>query len=280
MSDLSQFSVFIRRSWEKYHQLTPDAPRIHSLLAERGDPIANDHVAYRTFNLPGISRMELGGVFEHWGYRRAPETLDFPDKKLEASYWLPPNDKLELLPKVFISELRVHQCSPELQKWIQGLAVQARSKIQSSGGKFSAETFFKPLWEPVSFEDYQRFYSESEYAAWTAAFGIQLNHFTVFFNSLKSFGSLEELNEFLVARGFTLNSAGGVIKGTPESLLEQSSTMAKKIRWKFAKGLEKEIPGCYYEFARRYPLKDSSGLFQGFIPKSADKIFESTFEQK
>lgn len=38
-----------------------------------------------------------------------------------------------------------------------------------------------------------------------------------------------------------------------------------------------EIPGCYYEFARRFPIwKDKTYLFQGFIPQSANKIFEST----
>jgi hypothetical protein len=36
-----------------------------------------------------------------------------------------------------------------------------------------------------------------------------------------------------------------------------------------------EIPGCYYEFARRYTDKEGN-LFSGFIAKSADKIFEST----
>ena len=35
------------------------------------------------------------------------------------------------------------------------------------------------------------------------------------------------------------------------------------------------VPSCYYEFARRYPLP-SGELFQGFVPASADKIFEST----
>jgi hypothetical protein len=35
------------------------------------------------------------------------------------------------------------------------------------------------------------------------------------------------------------------------------------------------IPGCYYEFARRYPDADGK-LFSGFIAGSADKIFEST----
>jgi hypothetical protein len=36
-----------------------------------------------------------------------------------------------------------------------------------------------------------------------------------------------------------------------------------------------EVPGCYYEFARRYAMP-SGQLYQGFIAKSADKIFEST----
>jgi hypothetical protein len=36
-----------------------------------------------------------------------------------------------------------------------------------------------------------------------------------------------------------------------------------------------EIPTCYYEFARRYPLADGR-LYQGFVAASADRIFEST----
>ena len=35
------------------------------------------------------------------------------------------------------------------------------------------------------------------------------------------------------------------------------------------------VPGCYYEFTRRYPLA-SGDLFQGFVAKSADRIFQST----
>jgi len=57
-------------------------------------------------------------------------------------------------------------------------------------------------------------------------------------------------------------------------LLEQSSTMADKVKVQFI-NTDAEVPSCYYEFAKRYP--DSSGnLYQGFVSKSADKIFEST----
>ena len=66
----------------------------------------------------------------------------------------------------------------------------------------------------------------------------------------------------------------GKIKGTPDDLLEQSSTLAGEIVVSFSDGPH-TIPGCYYEFARRYP--DASGrLFSGFVPGSASKIFEST----
>ena len=71
-----------------------------------------------------------------------------------------------------------------------------------------------------------------------------------------------------------LNDAGGAIKGTPAEHLEQSSTRADSIEVAFADGRAR-IPSVYYEFARRYPLP-SGELFHGFVPASADKIFEST----
>ena len=108
---------------------------------------------------------------------------------------------------------------------------------------------------------------------------IRVNHFTVLANELATFSSLPELNTFLQSNGFTLNEAGGVVKGNPLERLEQSSTVAKRIPWRFADGEEHPIMSCYYEFARRYAGADGK-LFQGFVPASADKIFESTYEKK
>ena len=82
------------------------------------------------------------------------------------------------------------------------------------------------------------------------------------------------MNEFLKEKGFLLNTVEGEIKGTPEELLEQSSTKAGIIEVDFLEG-KYSIPSCYYEFARRYPDKNGR-LYSGFIAKSADKIFEST----
>mgnify|MGYP001471310139 CR=1 FL=1 len=86
--------------------------------------------------------------------------------------------------------------------------------------------------------------------------------------------STDEYVDFLKSKGFKLNSSGGEVKGTPHVFLEQSSTLANRVEVKFTDG-KKEIPSCYFEFAKRYAL-DSGELYQGFIAKSADKIFEST----
>jgi hypothetical protein len=85
---------------------------------------------------------------------------------------------------------------------------------------------------------------------------------------------LATLDRALEDAGFALNLSGGAIKGTPKDLLEQSSTRAEEIDVAFSDGVVR-VPSCYYEFARRYPQPDGS-LFQGFVPTSADKIFEST----
>jgi len=56
--------------------------------------------------------------------------------------------------------------------------------------------------------------------------------------------------------------------------LEQSATLAAPVDVEFSDGVRR-IPGCYYEFARRYPLPNGT-LYTGFVERSADKIFEST----
>ena len=91
---------------------------------------------------------------------------------------------------------------------------------------------------------------------------------------MKKYNTIEKVNQILKDKGFNLNSSGGEIKGTPEMLLQQSSTMADIIEVKFVEGVY-GIPACYYEFALRYPDKNGV-LYNGFHAQSADKIFEST----
>ena len=254
-----------QRLWADYAAITPQAARIHELLRGRGEVIVNDHIALRTFDLPGLEIEVLDRAFVSAGYSPA-QSYEFPEKKLHAYHYEHPERSR---PKIFISALRVDQLSDEAAGILEQLAAQVAPGADAHP-TFAASGRHWPIDRPT----YERLARESEYAAWVAAFGLRANHFTVSVNHLTSFAGLADLNQFLIASGFALNDAGGAIKGSPAELLEQSSTLADQIDLEMADGVHR-VPSCYYEFARRYPGPDGA-LFQGFIPDSANRIFEST----
>jgi hypothetical protein len=246
--------------WADYIQTTPQAERIHALLGARGERVVNDHVALRGLGIANLGIAALAAPFEAVGYEPR-ESYRFDDKKLNARYWRHPDRDA---PKVFISELCVGELSARAQQLIDALVAQvpagfaARADLPWAGRPWSCTR-----------ATYEALLAESEYAAWLAAFGFRVNHFTVSVNALTTFSDLADVNAFLVANGFTLNTSGGAIKGTPADKLEQSSTRADAHAVELD-GERVEIPSCYYEFAKRYDG------FEGFVPASADKIFEST----
>ena len=250
--------------WRDYVGLTPQAHRIHQLLAARGERIHNDHVALRSPG-GGVGVDALAKPFEALGWRPR-DRYRFEDKHLVARYWQHDD---RALPKVFISELVLAELSPVVRRIVESLIAQLPAEFS---GRADLPYAGRP-WK-ISHADYETLLAESEYAAWVAAFGFRVNHFTVDVASLSTFPDLESVCAFLVEHGFHLNTSGGVVKGTPSERLEQASTCADAIDVDFA-DRSARIPSCYYEFARRYPLP-SGELFQGFVPASADKIFEST----
>jgi hypothetical protein len=253
------------RLWRDYSALNPQAGRIHALLEARGETIRNDHVAFRTFAHPGMDIPAMAAPYLALGYAPGGDYV-FPEKKLTAIHLAHPDP---LQPKIFISQIHLDQLSAGARSMILGLINQVPREFLS---RWDWSAGGRP-WD-LDFTSFEALERESEYAAWMSAFGFRANHFTVFANALRTFPGLAELNAFLKAQGFRLNASGGEIKGSPEIYLEQSSTLANEAEAPFRDG-RRRVPGCYYEFARRYPMPDGA-LFQGFNDKSADKIFEST----
>ncbi|SDH85873.1 protein of unknown function [Vibrio xiamenensis] len=257
--------VLFASLWKDYIQrLCPSAQQVHQLL-EEDKPLINDHIALRTFNLQPLGLMTLAKPFIELGYQPGGDYV-FESKKLVAKHFEHPDPDL---PKVFISELKVEECSLELQAIVQRLVAQ----VDSEHFKGSDFLYQGRPWQ-LSQQEYQTLAGESEYAAWLAAHGYGANHFTVSVNQLNRFEQVKQVNDHLRESGFTINESGGEVKGTPDVLLEQSSTMADKVVVKFSDG-ELVIPGGFYEFAKRYPQADGK-LYSGFVAASADKIFEST----
>ncbi|ALR17105.1 DUF1338 domain-containing protein [Vibrio natriegens] len=257
--------VLFESLWQDYIQrLCPSAAKVHQLLQE-DEPLINDHIALRTFNVEPLGIETLAKPFLAIGYKACGDYV-FESKKLVAKHYEHPDPKQ---PKVFISELKVEECSPELQ------AIVAKLAAQVDADKLADSAFLHGgrLWD-LSFADYQVLAKESEYASWLAAHGYGANHFTVSVNQLNQLDEVKQVNDHLRQAGFVINESGGEVKGSPEVLLEQSSTMADKVPVNFTEGSE-IIPGGFYEFAKRYPMENGE-LYPGFVAASADKIFEST----
>lgn len=258
--------------WQDYVAITPSAQKIHAFLdsyeAKHSDAkaqIINDHIALRTFNIAKINMQKLAAHFLALGYSEQGQYV-FAEKKLVAKHFEHPDDSL---PKVFISELLVEEMSPDVQRIIHTML----ESVKEDAPQQDNFLYSGAHWQ-VSAQDYDRLLAESEYAAWVSIWGFRANHFTVSVNHLSHFNELSALNSALKQAGFVLNQSGGEIKGGPDVLLAQSSTMADKITVQLSDA-EKLIPSCFYEFSQRYTMANGS-LYRGFVAASADKIFEST----
>jgi hypothetical protein len=255
------------RLWVDYITQNPSAGRIHDLFTNEGEGVVNDHIAFRTLDFPEIDLNVLAEPFVSRGYF-AKGAYKFKEKHLFARHF--ELDGADKAPRIFISQLILSECSPFLQRTLR--EAYEKTKLRKSNPEkliFSGSVF-----TPLSYEIFKKLSAESEYAAWFYVFGFRANHFTVSINALKKYNDIHRVNALLTKNGFVLNSSGGEIKGTPADLLQQSSTLADSVNVRFIEG-SFEVPCCYYEFAQRFP--DYEGhLYNGFVAKSADRIFEST----
>ena len=257
--------ALLDKMWKDYVEINPLAQRIYDLFTKEGELVLNDHIALRTFNHPRLTIDVMARPFLEAGYKFCGD-YQFTEKKLYAKHFEHSDTKL---PTIFISELKLEELSPALNQIVNRLVDEIPEGKEL---EFDFVSAGRP-WS-VSIQDYNELMKESDYAAWVAAFGYRPNHFTVLINALKKFTDIIELNTFLKNNGVKLNASGGEVKGSKQVYLEQSSTLANTIEVAFTDG-KLNIPACYYEFAKRYPLKDGN-LYKGFVASSADKIFEST----
>ena len=229
------------RLWTDYIDQNPSAGKIYDLFINEGEEVVNDHIAFRTLDISEINIEVLAKPFTSAGYVPKGEYI-FKDKHLFARHFEHPGDAGA--PRVFISQLILQECSAFIQETFNSLIRATDPRIFSSEDLIFSGTLFNP----VSYNIYNRLREESEYAAWFYVFGIRANHFTVSINSLKKNSDIHKVNDLIKRNGFILNSSGGEIKGKPEDLLQQSSTMADIVRINFIEGTF-DIPSCYYEFA-------------------------------
>lgn len=281
----------------RYRERVPDVSRVLQQMQTCGlidsiDDIENDHIAFRTMGVPQLGMRSFEKIFLHLGYIKR-EPYHFEAKRLDAFWYSPPEDRF---PRIFISELRVGDLSPEAQKIIRSYTDEVTSDpvdaLDLNSGDQVDQFLHSPLWRCPTWQDYQRLSEESEYAAWVIYNRYYLNHFTISVHNLPApHHTIASFNEFLEQAGIRLNDSGGKAKTSPDGLLIQSSTVAAMVDAGFDDGRggteHHSISGSYVEFAERGVLPAYRELppeqierqhrRDGFEAGNADRIFESTF---
>lgn len=277
----------------RYRERVPDVQKVLDAMLDAGviqspDEVENDHIAFRTMGITNLGLASFEKLFLHLGYERR-DAYNFVEKKLSAYWYSPPRQDL---PRIFASELRVDELSAEARRIIHRYTSTVTSdpvdSLNLNDANAIDQFLHQPLWETPTLADYRTLLTESEYAAWVIYNRYYLNHFTISVHNLKpGYNTIDEFVAFLQEQGIRLNSAGGIIKVSPDGDLRQASTVAQMIDARFADGETFRIAGSYVEFAERRVLPPFRNLpadqitrqhrREGFETGNADKIFESTF---
>lgn len=282
--------------FEPYAKRVTDVKKTTAAMIKNGlinnqTDIINDHVAFRTLGVPHLGIASLERIFLHYGYTKQ-EHYYFDQKKLDGFWYKPPAEKY---PRVFISELKVDMLSDDTQSIISKYTKEVKrdpiDDIDLNDPNAVIDFLHQHIWPLPTWEEYYHILAESEYGAWVIYNRYYLNHYTISVHALPApFNNLAAFNDLLKSIGVILNNAGGEIKSSADGLLRQSSTVSQAVTAVFKDGDKHEISGSYVEFAERailpqyahLPKDKIEGLHRrdGFEVSSADKIFESTFQNQ
>jgi 2-oxoadipate dioxygenase/decarboxylase-like protein len=230
--------VILDELWTEYASHVPYARTFESLA---GAALQNDHVAFRSLDLQPIAR-----AFEGLGWQRKG-SYDFPDAHLNAIHLSKPG-----APRIFVSELRVAAFSARVRELLQRLP-------EDRPFDGSAAWFRKPevQFSEAEVLDLER---ESQYAAWLALFGREVNHFTA------AVPDVELWQWRMSEAGIPMKAE---IEGERGARFRQTATKAAPRRVRLL-DKEREWPYAYLEIAQR-----AEG-FDGFIPNQARQLFDMT----
>lgn len=292
----SALNIILNSLFNAYQKNVTDVNKITDALVKKGiirsqSEIVNDHIAFRTLGLEHLGIKSFENIFLKHGYTKK-DAYYFESKKLDAFWYAPPSN---VYPRIFISELRVHELSENsrriIEKYTKRITDDPLNKIDLDDGYAVGKFLHTALWDTPTKAEYETLLNESEYAAWVIYNRYYLNHYTISIHALPPpYDSLQIFDQFLEEIGIRLNTAGGKIKESKDGLLLQSSSVSALKQVQFSCGSTAEIAGSYVEFAERKILPEYKNMplpeiktqhrREGFEAQNADKIFESTYREQ
>jgi len=225
-----------------------------------------DHIAFRSFKSNG-GIYNISEVLLKDGYFIERDTYEFPEKHLTAKWYSP---TIEELPTVFVSQINEEKLSLNSQEIITSYTRQNSKRRRFDGVSRGSE-----LWGPVLSSDYYKLSKESEYAAWTLAFGYSLNHITIPVHNLSKYNNIIDFNNLLLNNSIRLLGHGEIQISEDRKIL-QGSTLADDMKVLHHGSELISVPGTFVEFIERKYI-DSGIRREGFDVSNANNIFESTY---
>ena len=186
--------------WTDYVRSTPQAERIRHLLTARGEWLQHDHVALRTFTVPGIGNDAVAGAFEELGWHPRGALLGrLPTACGPGAGNIP----IRRCPTISISELALGDAVASRRA--ASCRVSSRSCRRGSERDAISRDAGRP-WQ-LTHADYRALLAESAHAAWLAAFGFRVHHFAVDVTTLSTFPDVVAVSRSSVDHGFALDAA-------------------------------------------------------------------------
>lgn len=275
----------IRRLWEKY-----SISNYALEIAHLNHKIILDHIAIIDLGFESSNRMELANLFQELGFEIKGEGY-LPEKNNDF-LWMSQKNSSELLtedvaPQIVFGDFRIEKLSNEVRNIVEKYgSYQKKFDLDKFNALMSKnlaheaiEFIFSYLeyksWPLITKKEYKLVEKENPLLAWVLMFGRTVNHFGVDVQFSAKYNGLSEFHEDAAK---ILDYGIGMIKGSKEIGIEQSSSLGKIIH---LDDIDVLTRGPFLEFVWRHPIKDNPILwgdyYRGFIPDNANKIIESVY---
>jgi len=281
----------VYKLWDKYQCLTPQLQIIQKHLSQKGlSNLPLDHFAVIDLPGPHSGIPFLKKIFTDLGY--VERGKDYLADKQNDFLWMAENDcDLQLakaaLPQVVVADFRLNEMPLAIQQII--LKYSSQSALPPTLELNQPENALSQVinylsgrdWPLPTVKEYLTVREFNELLAWVLVFGRRPNHFTLSIHLCDQFKSLNDFNHYIEQDlKIKLNEEGGIVKGSHQSGISQSSTTGEQQTVKLADG-SVNIPTGFVEFVWRFSQKPVqkfwNDYFTGFVAQHADNVIESLY---
>ncbi len=299
----------INHLWHQHYETTDQLKQIEHCLRNSYSitTLPLDHFAIIDLPGPHSGIPVLRDIFSLIGYQERGKGY-LADKQNDF-LWMADSDSctalaVDALPQAVVADFRLHEMPADISRIIEKYAHQSIAfpmdtarqlldRVNCNNGAAANELYYLitrylhgrdwPLPTRAEFHLVNEF---NELLSWVLVFGRKTNHFTLSIHLLDAFNSLDAFHTFIADKiNLQLNQEGGIIKGSAERGIAQSSSIDAAQSIMLADGTV-NLPASFVEFVWRFPQHQTGttplywrDYFTGFVAQHANHVIESLYNK-